>query len=94
MRIFASTIEDDAIIGMGAIIGKGTIVRAGGCVAAGSITDPGTVVASGEVWSGRPARSARALSSRNREEFARAVQVYVEYSRNYIAGAVQTAGAQ
>jgi len=94
VRIFASTIEDDAIIGMGAIIGRGTIVRAGGCVAAGSITDPGTVVASGEVWSGRPARSVRALSSRNRDEFERAVQVYVEYSRNYLAGAVQTVGAQ
>jgi carbonic anhydrase/acetyltransferase-like protein (isoleucine patch superfamily) len=93
VRIFASTIEDDAIIGMGAIIGKGTIVRAGGCVAAGSITDPGTVVASGEVWSGRPARSARALSSRNRDEFERAVEVYVEYARNYLAGAVQAAGA-
>jgi carbonic anhydrase/acetyltransferase-like protein (isoleucine patch superfamily) len=92
-RIFASTIEDDAIIGMGAIIGKGTIVRAGGCVAAGSITAPGTVVAAGEVWSGRPARSARALSSRNREEFAISVQIYVEYARNFLAGAVETAGA-
>ena len=91
VRIFASTIEDDTIIGMGAIIGKGTIVRAGGCVAAGSITEPGTVVAAGEVWSGRPARSARVLSSRNREEFALSVEVYVEYSRNYLANAARIA---
>jgi carbonic anhydrase/acetyltransferase-like protein (isoleucine patch superfamily) len=86
VRIFASTIEEGAIIGMGAVIGKGTVVRAGGCVAAGSITQPGTEVASGQVWSGRPARAARVLSDRNREEFARAVQVYVEYSGNYLAG--------
>lgn len=92
VRIFASTIEDDAIIGMGAVIGKGTVVRAGGCVAAGSITGPGTEVASGQVWSGRPARSARALSERNRAEFARAVQVYVEYSENYLAAAAHPLG--
>jgi Carbonic anhydrases/acetyltransferases, isoleucine patch superfamily len=92
VRIFASTIEEGAIIGMGAVIGKGTVVRAGGCVAAGSITEPGTEVASGQVWSGRPARAARALSDRNRAEFARAVQVYVEYSENYLAGAAHLLG--
>jgi carbonic anhydrase/acetyltransferase-like protein (isoleucine patch superfamily) len=86
VRIFPSTIEQDAIIGMGAVIGKGTVVRAGGCVAAGAITAPGTEVLSGQVWSGRPARAARALSDRNREEFSRAVQVYVEYSGHYLAG--------
>lgn len=85
VRIFASTIEAGAIIGMGAIIGAGTIVRAGACVAAGSITEPGTEVAAGEVWSGRPARAARPLSDRNRQEFSRAIDVYVEYAANYRA---------
>src|SRR3990172_3704992 len=92
VRIFASTIEEGAIIGMGAVIGKGTVVRAGACGAAGSITEPGTEVASGQVWSGRPARAARALSDRNRAEFARAVQVYVGYSENYLAGAAHLLG--
>jgi carbonic anhydrase/acetyltransferase-like protein (isoleucine patch superfamily) len=85
VRIFSSTIEEGAIIGMGAIIGKGTVVRAGACVAAGSITEPATEVAAGQVWSGRPARAARPLSDRNRHEFARAVEVYVEYAANYLA---------
>ena len=87
VRIFPSTIEEGAIIGMGAIIGKGTLVRAGGCVAAGSITEPGTEVAAGQVWSGRPARAARPVSDRNRQEFSRAVAVYVEYAANYLARA-------
>jgi gamma-carbonic anhydrase len=86
VRIFASTIEEGAIIGMGAIIGEGTVVRAGACVAAGSIVEAGTDVAAGQVWSGRPARAARPLSDRNRKEFARAVDVYVEYAGNYLAG--------
>jgi len=85
VRIFPSVIEHDTIIGMGAIIGAGTIVRAGSCVAAGSITEPGTEVTAGEIWSGRPARSARRLSARNRQEFSRAVDVYVEYAGNYLA---------
>ena len=87
VRIFASVIEADAIIGMGAIVGAGTIVRAGACVAAGSITAPGTEVAAGQVWSGRPARAARRLSDRNRDEFSRAVDIYVQYAGNYLASA-------
>ena len=94
VRIFASTIEEGAIIGMGAVIAEGTVVRAGGCVAAGSVTEPGTEVASGQVWSGRPARAARMLSERNREEFARAVRVYVEYSGNYLNGAAQRSASR
>lgn len=89
VRIFASTIEQDAIIGMGSVIGPGTIVQAGGCVAAGAVTEPGTVVASGQVWSGRPARAARALSDRNREAFSHSVRVYVEYSSHYLAGVAE-----
>jgi len=85
VRIFPSIIEDDAIIGMGSIVSPGTIVRAGACVAAGSITEPGTEVTAGEVWSGRPARSARRLSDRNREDFSRAIDIYVQYAGNYLA---------
>jgi gamma-carbonic anhydrase len=89
VRVFASTIEEGAIIGMGATLGEGTVVRAGACVAAGSVTEAGTEVAAGQVWSGRPARAARPLSDRNRKEFARAVDVYVEYAGNYLAGSAR-----
>ena len=92
VRIFASTIEEGAVIGMGAVVGKGTVVRAGGCIAAGSVTEPGTEVAAGQVWSGRPARFSRPLSDRNRAGFAHAVQVYVRYSADYLAGAARLPG--
>jgi carbonic anhydrase/acetyltransferase-like protein (isoleucine patch superfamily) len=85
VRIFSATIEEGAIIGMGSIVSEGTVVRRGACVAAGSITEPGAEVAAGQVWSGRPARAARALSERNREDFAHAVEVYVEYAANYLS---------
>ena len=89
VRIFASAIGDRAIIGMGAVIAPGTVVQAGGCVAAGSVTEPGTVVGSGQIWSGRPAHMARALSDANREAFARGVQAYVAYAGHYLAGAAR-----
>jgi carbonic anhydrase/acetyltransferase-like protein (isoleucine patch superfamily) len=94
VRIFPSTIEEGAIIGMGAIVGKGTVVRRGACVAAGSIVEPGTEVAAGQLWSGRPARAARPLSDRNRLEFAHAVVVYVEYAANYLAAGAELRRAE
>lgn len=90
VRFAACTVEEGAIIGMGSVIGEGTIVRAGACVAAGSITEPGTEVAAGQVWSGRPARAARPLSDRNRQEFARSVEIYVEYAERYRARSRQS----
>lgn len=89
VRFAACTVEEGAIIGMGSVIGEGTIVRAGACVAAGSVTEPGTEIAPGQLWSGRPARAARPLSDRNRREFARAVEIYVEYAANYVARSAQ-----
>jgi len=89
VRFSACTVEEGAIIGMESVIGEGTVVRAGACVAAGSVTEPGTEITAGQVWSGRPARAARALSDRNRREFARAVEIYVEYAANYLAYSAQ-----
>jgi gamma-carbonic anhydrase len=85
-RLFSCVVEERAIIGMGSIIGEGTVVRAGACVAAGSITEPGTEVTAGQIWSGRPARAARALTERNRLAFAQSVDIYVQYAANYLLG--------
>lgn len=86
VRMYACEIEDEAIVGMGSTIGKGTVVRAGGCVAAGAVTEPGTEVAAGQIWSGRPARTSRALSPQNRMLFAIGIDVYVGYAKNYLKG--------
>ena len=95
-----AAVMDGSVLGPGTVIAAQSVVPPGKtleggwlyagaparpvCVAAGSITEPGTEVAAGQVWSGRPARQARPLSERNRQEFARAVQVYVGYAGNYL----------
>ncbi len=82
VRMAACVVEDDAMVGMGSVVGAGTLVRAGGVIAAGAETAPGTVVGAGEIWSGAPARRWKALPDDNRANFARGVDVYIEYARN------------
>ncbi len=83
VRMAACVVEDGAMVGMGSRVGAGTIVRAGGVIAAGAETAPGTEVAAGEIWSGSPARRWKPLPEDNRANFARGVDVYIEYARNY-----------
>lgn len=83
VRMAACVVEDGAMVGMGSRVGAGTIVRAGGVIAAGAETAPGTEVAAGEIWSGAPARRWKPLPEDNRANFARGVDVYIEYAKNY-----------
>lgn len=83
VRMARCLVEDGAMIGMGSVVGAGTIVRAGGVIAAGAETAPGTEVAAGEIWSGAPARRWKPLPDDNRANFARGVEVYIEYAANY-----------
>jgi carbonic anhydrase/acetyltransferase-like protein (isoleucine patch superfamily) len=64
-------------------VGDRVVVERGGCIAAGAWVEPGTVVPAGWIWAGRPARAFRQLKPAEREEFARARDIYVTYSRDY-----------
>lgn len=83
VRMAACVVEDGAMVGMGSTLGAGTIVRAGGVIAAGAETAPDTEVAAGEIWSGAPARRWKPLPQDHRANFARGVEVYIEYAKNY-----------
>ena len=72
VRMAACEIGDEAMIGMGSQVGAGTVVGANG------------VIAAGEIWSGAPARRWKPLPPDNRAMFARGVDVYMEYTRNYM----------
>jgi carbonic anhydrase/acetyltransferase-like protein (isoleucine patch superfamily) len=86
VRIGAGSIGDDALIGMGAQLGDGVVVEAGACVGGRALVLPGTVVRSGWIWAGRPAKAFREIRPQDRAGFARAAEVYVNYTRNYRAG--------
>ncbi|HEY7788543.1 MAG TPA: gamma carbonic anhydrase family protein [Casimicrobiaceae bacterium] len=83
VQMGSGTIGDDALIGMGSRVADNVIVERGACIGAGAWVEPGTVVPAGWIWAGRPARAFRKLKSAEREEFARARDIYVTYSRDY-----------
>ena len=74
--IHAATIEDSCVIGMGATVMDGAVVQKGSVVAAGALVTPGTVVKSGQVWSGRPAKYLRDLSSSEMTFISEAAEDY------------------
>ncbi|HUA54552.1 MAG TPA: gamma carbonic anhydrase family protein [Candidatus Sulfotelmatobacter sp.] len=55
------TIEDGAMVGIGAIVLDGAVVESEAIVAAGAVLSPGKRVRRGELWAGCPARLVRAV---------------------------------
>ena len=86
----SGSIGDDALIGMGSRIGDGVVVERGGCIGAGAWVEAGTLVPAGWIWAGRPARAFRKLKPAERDDFARARDIYVGYSGDYRRGGRDT----
>jgi carbonic anhydrase/acetyltransferase-like protein (isoleucine patch superfamily) len=60
--LHACTIEDGALVGMGATVMDNVTIGKGAMVAAGSLVTPGKQVPAGQLWGGRPAKYMRDLS--------------------------------
>lgn len=60
--IHASTIEDEAFVGMGSILMDLSRVERHGMLAAGSVLTPGKIVKSDELWGGVPAKFLRKMT--------------------------------
>lgn len=85
--VHACTIEDAALIGMGAIVLDGAIVRKHGFVGAGALIAPGKEVGAGELWLGNPAKKIRMLSDAEIEALYYSAQHYVRLKDRYLAEA-------
>lgn len=86
--IHACTIEDAALIGMGAIILDGAVVKKHGFVGAGALISPGKVVGEGELWLGNPAKKMRQLSETEIEALYYSASHYVRLKDEYLAGGI------
>lgn len=75
--VHGCTIEDGALIGIGARVLDGAVIEAGSQVAAGALVPPGMRVPAGTLVVGLPARVARSLSEAERVANA-------EISRRYV----------
>lgn len=79
------TIEDEALIGMGACVLDGARVERGGMVAAGAVVLPGTVVPTGELWGGNPARRLRELKCEEKAFLPRSASLYKDVAKQHRA---------
>ena len=81
--LHACTVEDEALVGMGATVLDGVVIQSRAMVAAGSLVSPGKVVESGWLWAGVPAKPVRKLTDKELEYLAWSATHYANLSTNY-----------
>jgi carbonic anhydrase/acetyltransferase-like protein (isoleucine patch superfamily) len=72
--LYACTIAESVVIGMGAIVHAGAVIGKGAIIEAGSVILKGTVVGEGEVWNGNPAKFVRKATQEDFREHGRLIQ--------------------
>jgi gamma-carbonic anhydrase len=77
------TIEDEALIGIGAIVLNGAVIGAGAVIAAGALVPEGMAVPAGTMAMGVPAKVRREVTPEERERFRQNTQHYVEACERY-----------
>ncbi len=81
--LHACTVEDHALIGMGAIILDGAIIRTKALIGAGSVVGPGKDIEGGYLWLGSPAKKIRPLSDKELAYLEYSAQHYVNLKNKY-----------
>jgi carbonic anhydrase/acetyltransferase-like protein (isoleucine patch superfamily) len=77
------TIEDGALIGIGARVLDGAVVEAGAQIGAGAVVSPGHRIPAGYLALGLPARPVRPLTAEERQRIVDGCQRYVELKEHY-----------
>lgn len=88
--IHGCTIEDDALIGMGAIILDKAIVGKGCIVAAGAVVLENSILEAGNLYAGIPAKKMKLVSETQKESIGRTAKNYPKYASWYSSGFNQT----
>ncbi len=81
--IHGCTIEDGALIGMGAIVLDHAVVGEGSLIAAGAVVLGGTHIPPGVVYAGVPARKVKDVDSRLQNMIEKTPQNYLTYATWY-----------
>jgi carbonic anhydrase/acetyltransferase-like protein (isoleucine patch superfamily) len=81
--VHGCTVEDEALVGIGARVLSGALIRTGSVVAANAVVREGQQVGPRELVAGAPAKVKRALSDDERARFLQPVRNYLHISRIY-----------
>src|ERR671919_965715 len=79
------TVEDGALIGIGARVLDGAVIEAGAQIGAGAVVAPGARVPAGHLALGVPARVARPLTDEERRAIGDIADRYVALKDRYLA---------
>jgi carbonic anhydrase/acetyltransferase-like protein (isoleucine patch superfamily) len=77
------TVEDDALIGMGAVVLNGAVVGAGSLVAAGAVVTEGMQIPPGSLVAGVPAKVRRELDEDAKEALRQNARTYVDLAAKH-----------
>ena len=80
------TIEDGALIGMGATILNGAVIGAGSLIGAGALVTEGKVIAPGSLVMGAPGKVVRELDEASRAKLLKSAAHYRENAARFRAG--------
>lgn len=83
--VHGSTVEDGALIGIGAIVLSRCVIGTGALIAAGAVVMENTIVPAHTLWAGCPARPLKELTPEQQERLARTHQHYVNNAAGHLA---------
>lgn len=78
--VHGCTLEDYALVGMGAIVMDHAVVQQGAFIAAGAVVLENTIVESDTLYAGVPARKIKSLDPSHRERMKRIANNYTMYA--------------
>jgi carbonic anhydrase/acetyltransferase-like protein (isoleucine patch superfamily) len=84
--LHACTLQDGAFVGMQAVVMDNCIIEEDAMLAAGALLSPGKIVKRRELWAGRPAKFARAVSDDEILGFRQTIETYRQLGTDYLAG--------
>lgn len=82
VKLHGCTIEDLALIGIGAVVLDGAVIKSNSIVAAGSVVKPGFVVPEKVLVAGVPAKIVRQLTQDEIDDLYTSSERYVEYTKS------------
>lgn len=88
------TVEDGALVGIGARVLDGAVIETGAQVGAGAVVSPGTRIPAHHLALGVPARVVRPLSDRERAAIPEIAERYVRLKETYRAALADAAMPQ
>lgn len=84
VMLHGCTVEDDALIGIGAIVLNGAVIGKGSVIAAGALVSEGTVIPPYSLVMGVPGKVRREVNEEERTRFSSGVDHYVELGEQYL----------